>query len=232
MDLIDRLQFFTALDGVALGAIALGWIAIGFVVENGLAGRESVSMLMADYRRDWMRVFVTRVPRIFDGNLLGNLRQGTSFLASASMIALGGGLALIGNTERLLDVAQDLSLDNAPALVWDVKLLLILLFMANALLKFIWAHRLFGYCAIVMASVPNDPTDEAYARAAQAGEINITAARSFNRGLRSLYFALGSAAWLLGPIALLCATAITIAVLWRREFASHSRRILMEGSPK
>jgi len=232
MNLLDRLQYFTPLDGVALAAIGICWIVIGLVVENGLAGRPSVSMLMADYRRDWMRVFVDRDPRIFDGNVLGNLRQGISFLASASMIALGGGLALIGNTERLLDVAQDLSLENAPALVWDVKLLLILFFMANALLKFIWAHRLFGYCAVIMASVPNDTSDASFARAAQAGEINITAARSFNRGLRSLYFALGSAAWLLGPIALLCATAVTISVLWRREFASHSRRILMEGSPK
>jgi len=232
MNLIERLQFFTLLDGIALAGITIGWIAIGFAVENGIAGRRSVATLMAEYRRDWMRVFVTREPRIFDGNLLGNLRQGTAFLASASMIALGGGLALIGNSERLLDVAEDLSLANVPALVWDAKLLLILFFMANALLKFVWAHRLFGYCAVIMAAVPNDASDASYARAAQAGEINITAARSFNRGLRSLYFALGAAAWLLGPIPLMGATLMTVAVLWRREFASHSRRILMEGSSK
>lgn len=229
MDLLNRLQFFGPLDGVAVAAIALGWVLVGLVIERGLGGRPSVSVLMTEYRRDWMRQFVIRDPRIFDANILTNLRQGTTFFASACMIAIGGGLALIGNTERLLGLAEDLSLENAPALVWEVKLLLIVLFMANALMKFIWAHRLFGYCAVVMASVPNDQSDAAFERAAQAAELNITAARSFNRGLRAIYFALGAAAWLLGPEALLAATALTVAVLWRREFASHSRMILMQN---
>lgn len=228
MDLLNRLQFFGLLDGIAVVTITLGWILVGLVIERGFRGMPSVSVLMAEYRRDWMRQFVIRDPRIFDANILNNLRQGTTFFASACMIAIGGGLALIGNTERLLGLAQDLSLENAPSLVWEVKLLLIILFMANALMKFIWAHRLFGYCAIVMASVLNDQSEEAFARAAQAAEINISAARSFNRGLRAIYFALGAAAWLLGPQALLIATALTVSVLWRREFASHSRVILLQ----
>ncbi len=37
--------------------------------------------------------------------------------------------------------------------------------------------------------------------------MNITAARSFNRGLRSIYFALAALAWLLGPVPLLAVTA-------------------------
>ena len=228
MDLLDRLQFFDPLDGIAVLTIALAWGLIGMAVERGIGSNPSVSVLMIEYRREWMRTFVTREPRIFDANILSNLRTGTTFFASACMIAIGGGLALIGNTERLLGLAEDLSLENAPALVWDVKLLFILIFMANALLKFIWAHRLFGYCSVVMAAVPNTQTDAAFARAAQAAELNITAARSFNRGLRSIYFALGAAAWLLGPEALIGATALTTAVLWRREFASHSRTILQQ----
>ena len=80
-----------------------------------------------------------------------------------------------------------------------------------------------------MAVVPNDPEDtQAYPRAAQAAEICVTAARSFNRALRATYFALASLAWILGPIALMLGTAITIGVLYRREFASHSRSILMK----
>jgi uncharacterized membrane protein len=231
MDLLTRLQIFDTLDAVAVAFIALAWLLIGLAVEHGIGRSPSVSMLMAEYRRDWMRQFVTREPRIFDATILGNLRQGTTFFASACMIAIGGGLALIGNTERLLGLAADLSLEHAPALIWEVKLVLVILFMGNALLKFIWAHRLFGYCSVIMASTPNDATPTAYGRAAQAGEINITAARSFNRGLRSIYFALGALAWLLGAEALLGATLITVFVLWRREFASHSRAILLQESP-
>lgn len=230
MDLMDRLQFFSALDAVAVGMVLLTWVGVGLAVEHGLGARRSVSQLMKDYRRDWMKSFVTRQPRILDGAILNGLRAGTTFFASACMIAIGGGLALIGNTERLLSLADDLSLDaEAPALIWEVKILVMLFFVANGFLKFVWAHRVFGYCAVVMASAPNDEGKRAYARAAQAAELNITAARNFNRGLRAIYFALASAAWLLGPLALLIATLLTAGVLVRREFWSRSRAVLLEG---
>lgn len=117
-------------------------------------------------------------------------------------------------------------------MVWEIKILIVIIFLANAFLKYVWAHRLFGYCAILMAAVPNDPEDTlAYPRAAQAAEICVTAARSFNRALRATYFALASLAWILGPVALILGTAITFGVLYRREFASRSRAILMTQTP-
>ena len=225
---MDRLQFFDLLDGIAVTAIVLTWLLIGWIIERPGARRPSVSVLMADYRRDWMKQFITRDPRVFDALTLNGLREGTSFFASACLIAIGGGLALIGNTERLLVLAEDLSLDDAPAVIWNAKVLLVLAFLVNALLKFIWSNRLFGYNAVVMASVPNDFSDAAYARAAQAAEINIHAVRNFNRGLRSVYFALAALTWLLGAIPLMVGTALTVITLWRREFASHSRSVLLE----
>ena len=229
MDLLTRLQFFDPLDAVAVAGIALAWLTIGFLIERRGAKRPSVSVLMADYRREWMTQYVTRDPRVFDAMVLNGLREGTSFFASTCLIAIGGGLALIGNTERLLGLAEDLSLDDAPAVIWEMKVLLVLLFLVNALLKFIWSNRLFGYNAVVMASVPNDTSDLAYARAAQSAEINIHAVRNFNRGLRTLYFALAALAWLLGPVPLMVATALVLITLWRREFASHSRGVLLQG---
>jgi uncharacterized membrane protein len=104
----------------------------------------------------------------------------------------------------------------------------VLIFVANAFLKFVWSHRLFGYCSIMMAAVPNDPAHaECYPRAAQAAEVNITAARNYNRGLRSVYFALGALGWLLGPEALLVTASISHATLLRREFASQSRAAML-----
>lgn len=229
MSFSERLALFSVLDGVAVGLIVLAWVIIGWLIDNAPSSRQSVSVLVAQYRRDWMVQFVTRQPRIFDSAILAALREGASFFASASMIAIGGGVALLGNTERLRGVAADLTQTSAPELVWEVKILLVVLFLTNAFLKFVWSHRLFGYCAVVMASVPNDVEDpSALPRAQKAGEINISAARSFNRGLRSVYFALGSLAWLLGPLSLIVATVITVCVLWRREFASHSRDVLMQ----
>ncbi|NEX47009.1 DUF599 domain-containing protein [Pseudotabrizicola algicola] len=214
-------------DAIALAALILTWLLTGWLVEHPPNSRPSVSALMAGYRRDWMRQFVTRTPRIFDANIIDSLRQSTAFFASASMIAIGGGVALIGNVTKLEGLAHDLTIEAAGVRV-ELKIILVLLFLANALLKFVWAHRLFGYCAILMAAVPNDSDDPlAYARAGQAAEINITAAKSFNRGLQSIYFALAAITWLLGPVALLAATAITSFVLLRREFASLSRMVML-----
>ncbi len=217
----------TALDLGAVLAIFALWVLIGWHIEHPPSARPSVSVLMAEYRREWMRQMVARTPRIFDSQILATLRQGASFFASASMIAIGGGLALIGNAAPLAQVATDLNLPT-PAVVWEVKVLLILFFLSNAFLKFVWSHRLFGYCAIVMAAVPDNPTDPHTApRAAKAAEINITAAKSFNRGLRAVYFALAACGWLLGPLGLFAGAAVTTVVLWRREFASRSRAVLL-----
>ena len=214
-------------DGLALLALVLAWLFAGWLTEHPPASMPSVSCLMEEYRRDWMRVFVTRQPRIFDATLIDSLRQSTAFFVSASMIAIGGGVALIGNTETLQRLAHELPFSpSGPD--FGLRMLPVIGFLANALLKFVWAHRLFGYCSILMAAVPNDPDDAtAFHRAGQAADINITAAKSFNRGLRSIYFALAGLGWLLGALGLFIGTVVVTAVLLRREFASHSRQVLL-----
>jgi uncharacterized membrane protein len=214
-------------DALAVLAILSAWILTGWLTEHPPARRPSVSALMQDFRRDWMVVFVTRQPRIFDATVIDSLRQGTAFFASASLIALGGGVALVGNAAAVERLAADLPLDPGR-IDLAFKFLLPVGFLANALLKFVWANRLFGYCSVMMAAVPNDPEDPtAFPRAAQAAEVNISAARSFNRGLRSIYFALAGLGWLFGPWGLIATTLAATAVLLRREFASHSRAAML-----
>ena len=219
---------FGLLDYAAIALLLVAWLGSTYLIEHPPRFRPSTSTLMAGYRRAWMHEFVTRQPRIFDSQIVANLRQGTAFFASASMIAIGGGFALLGNTERLQNVAEDLALPSDPVIVWEIKLLLLLLFATNAFLKFVWSHRLFGYCSVIMAAVPNDETSPiALPRAEKAGEINVTAARGYNRGLRSVYFGISSAAWLVGAVPLAIAVLFTLAVVLRREFYSQSRAVLL-----
>lgn len=222
-----------AADLSALIALVSAWVWIGWLTEHPPKHRNSVGKLMEAYRREWMRQLVTRQPRLFDGQMVDGLRQSTTFFASTALIAIGGGLALIGNPEQITGLAQEFALAEGPKLLWETRILTAVLFGANAFLKFVWSHRLFSYAAIVMASVPNDARDPlAYPRAAQAARVNINAAKSFNRGLRSVYFALASLAWLLGPGALFAATVFTTGMLWRREFASVARKALLDNPPK
>jgi len=220
---------FSPIDAAAAAALLAAWLGIGWWIEHPGAGRPSVGRIVAGYRREWMMQMVTREPRVFDSQVLATLREGTSFFASAVMIAIGGGLALMGDPTRLSGLLPDFGGAQVPEFVWRIKLTLSLLLLVSAFLAFVWSHRLFGYCAVVMASVPNDPGDPAaLPRAAKAAEINITAARSFNRGLRAVYFAMAALAWLAGALPLVLATLVTCVVLWRREFASKSRLVLLK----
>ena len=225
-----ELDLLSLLDFIALAYLLAGAMMIGWLIERVHARRPSVSVLMNDYRRDWMRQFITRTPRIFDATVLDGLRQGITFYASACMLALGGGLALLGNAAPLEGLASDLTVAHPSQVLLKIKVIVVLIFVANALLKFVWSHRLFGYCSIMMAAVPNEVADsEALPRALQAAELNITAARNHNRALRSVYFAMGALGWLLGAEALLVTTTVTLWVLWRRELASSSRQTMLRG---
>ena len=215
-------------DLISVAVHIAAWGVVGHVIEHPPAGRASVSAGMRAYRRQWMEQFRTRDPRIFDSAILSILQQSTSFFASACMIAIGGGLALVGNADIVARVAEDSLLAPASVLIWRMKIVLALILVINAFLKFVWSHRLFGYCAILMASVPNDPADPtARGRAMKAAEVNINAARNFNAGLRAVYFAISSLAWLAGPWALTLATVVVTWTTWRREFASGSRRAIL-----
>jgi len=122
-----------------------------------------------------------------------------------------------------------LTTTSDPAIVWELKLLVIIFFLTNAFLKFVWSNRLFGYCSVLIGATPNKADDpKSTSIANKAAELNITAARTFNRGLRAIYFALAAVAWLAGTIPLIAATILTFVVIWRREFASHSRKALLE----
>ncbi|WP_341369038.1 DUF599 domain-containing protein [Yoonia sp. BS5-3] len=229
MKFLDQIALLSPVDWGAAGLIILSCFVIGWMIEHPGAKRPSVTILMSEQRREWMKVFVTRDPRIYDSQILTSLRQGTAFFASTSLLAIGGVLALVGNTEPLRGVAAEVSTIPVPVLIWQLKLGLVALFLTNAFLKFVWANRVFGYCAVMMSAVPNDPEDPAaYPRAAQAAELNIRAAMNFNRGLRSMYFALGALAWLIGAFALMIATFLVLWLVWSREFASIPRSILLK----
>ena len=188
------LSQLTPLDLFVVGFGLLAAFLIGHVIENPPKSRASVTALMSYYRRAWMLNFVDRDPRIFDSQTLASLRQSTAFFGSTALIAIGGLLAMMGTPDRLLEFTHALTQSQeATALKLQFKLAFAALFLVHAFWKFVWSSRLFGYCAVLMAAVPNDPNHpQAIPRAIMAGEINIRAALSFNRGLRAMYFALAS----------------------------------------
>lgn len=217
-------MLLTFMDMIALLALASMWVFLTYIIENPPQSRPSMSFLMGSYRRSWFRQLAQRDNRIFDAQILANLRQSTAFFGSATMISMGAGAAALGNLERVQTMAQDFSLNVNSDMLLEIKLLLTLGILLHAFLKFVWSNRLFGYCAVMTAAVPNDTKSiDTWRVADRAASLAVNAARAFNRGLRAIYFALASTAWLLGPTALLVAVGIVGVVMLRREFMSHSR---------
>lgn len=229
MNIAMTLEALHQIDLIAVALLIGAFAGLGWWIEHPGMKRPSVTVIMAERNRAWMREFVSRDPRIFDSQIVTSLRQGTAFFASTALLAIGGLLALAGNVDPLRGLAAEVSTADVPVLVWQLKLALVGFFLSNAFLKFVWAHRVFGYSSVLMAAVPNDPNDPAaYPRAEQAGDLNIRAAINFNRGLRAIYFALAAIAWLAGPWVLMIATGVVIWVVWSREFASLPRQILIK----
>jgi hypothetical protein len=113
---------------------------------------------------------------------------------------VGGVLALMGNVAPLTGLAAEIGEERPRAPVAAPARPAALL-LTHAFLKFVWANRVFGYASVTMGAVPlRARPPRALPRAMRAAELIIRAALNFNRGLRSMYFALASLAWLAGPL--------------------------------
>ena len=79
---------------------------------------------------------------------------------------------------------------------------------------------------LVLAAGCKKPQDSAAAKAfaQRAAAICADAGQHFNRGQRAFFFALGYLGWFLGPVPLALTTLAVLIVMWRRQFASKSRR--------
>ncbi|MEL6794796.1 MAG: DUF599 domain-containing protein [Pseudomonadota bacterium] len=231
MEGIALLGGLTPLDLIALGWLGAAYWLIGWLITHHPRGWLSAGEMATAYRGLWMKRAARRNPRVTDITLLATLRNGTSFLASMTMFAIGGAVALLGQIDLLESLAQDIAGGfDAPRSAQQAKLLVLIALLIFAFMKFIWSIRVFGYCGVVMGAMPGDleGDDEAEIEreAARAAELNRIAARNFNEGLRAIYFSLALLSWFLGPVALIVATALVTGMLIRREFASETRKAL------
>jgi uncharacterized membrane protein len=228
-DIPAFLSVMSVWDAVAAAYLFIAWTATGWYIESRIGDETSTGGLMAQYRRAWFREASLRDARIVDATLLSSLRNGTAFFASASLAALGAAVALLGQTDELSHVATDLAAQlSAPKAAWILKLLGVIAILASGFLNFVWSHRVFGYCAVLLGAMPNDvDSPEREEMAAKAADLNIVATKSFNRGLRAIYFALAALAWLIGAWMLILSVTLTSAMLFEREFRSTTRKILL-----
>src|SRR6201746_2496810 len=176
-------------DIAAVGFFVLEWTVYAFTLERTAYGRDSLSARMHIYREKWIRNLLHREARMVDMQIMASLQNGTAFFASSSLIAIGGGLALLRATSDALTVLSALPVDLSPSpALWEVKCVGLILIFIYTFFKFAWAYRLFNYVAILFGAMP--PATECDTAEAEAHVIRTTrlfeaAGRHFNRGPRT-----------------------------------------------
>jgi uncharacterized membrane protein len=232
----DSLDLSTA-DLAALAFFLVVWLLHTFASDGKLVSRVSLTTAMNAQRQAWMQTMAEREIRIVDTAIMSGLQQGTAFFASSSLIAIGGCFALLGASDRVLEVLSDLPLGDAPSrAAFQIKVFGLVLILAFSFFKFGWAYRLFNYCTILIGAVPiphgeasrNPVTETAVWRAAQ---MNMLAGKHFNSGLRGVFFSIGYLGWFVDPTVFVLSTLLLLAVLVRRQFFSAARQAVIGQPP-
>lgn len=220
------------IDIAAFAAFVALWIGYTLMAEHRTLLGRSLSAVMVRHRRAWMRAMCDRDNRVADTSLVGALMRSVAFFASASILVLGGLVALMGSGDRAFAVYRELPFVGASGLeAFEMKVLLLALVFVYAFFQFTWCLRQFNYCCIIMGAAP-ERTDDTLLKevfATHAARLQSLAANSFNRGLRAYYFALAMMLWFVSTWVFLAAAALVVAVLFRREFHSKSLSTLADA---
>jgi uncharacterized membrane protein len=212
-------------DLVALAVFAACWLGYSLIVDRIPAIRaRSVIAAMDEHRRRWMRASLARDNRIADMAAIGNLMNSTSFLATTSILILGGLVAMLGASDMGRRVVAAFPWSDVPTEVaWEVKIALLLVIFVNAFFELTWALRQFNYGSILVGAMPARDDPHGPAQADAAARVLNRAARHYTTGLRSYYFGLAALAWIVHPAALAAASLFVLYELHRREFRSEVR---------
>jgi uncharacterized membrane protein len=217
-------------DITAVAFFAIEWLVYAITLEHTAYGRDSLSARMHVYREVWVRNLLHRETRMVDMQIMASLQNGTAFFASTSLIALGGGLALLRSTNDAMAVLGALPIDLTPSpALWEVKCVGLILIFIYAFFKFAWSYRLFNYVTILLGAMPpasQRDTPEAEAHVVRTTRLFEAGGRHFNRGQRACFFALAYLGWFVSPWVLFVTTAAVVIVIWRRQFASNAWRAM------
>jgi len=226
------MPLFSTLDLAALASFGGAWIVYAFVIEKSSFTTRGLNAHMNRYRYLWMKEMLGRDMRMIDTQIIAALQNGNAFFASTSLIAVGGSLTLLHSTDQVIDVIGALPFGvKTTAAQWQVKTMGLAIIFVYAFYKFAWSYRLFNYVAIMVGGTPpsrqkEDADAKAYVdRVARLSEV---AGQHFNRGQRAFFFALGYLGWFVSPWALMLATLAVMIVMLRRQFASDSRRAVVD----
>ncbi len=220
-------------DLVALIWFALCWFGFSWFAEWHAVRVPSLVSARRALIRAWIENIFHREVRILDSTLLGNLLQGSTFFASTSIVILGGLLALLGTSEKAINIVAELPFTaRATERIWEIKILVLIAIFVYGFFKFTWSLRQYNLVSILVGSMPEQdkapPNYEQYLK--NTADIASFAGENYNMGLRSYYFGFAVLTWLLNPWLMMVVTLFVVGVLYQREFRSRTLTALLQAA--
>lgn len=218
--------FLPLADWLGLVTFIGGWIGYAWFARRRALTQPSILVSTNRIRRAWMLQTTYREVRMLDGAVIQNLSTSPSFFASTTILIIGGLLAVLGTTEKASEFVREIPFAvRTSALVFDLKVGVMLAVFVYAFFRFTWSMRQYTFGALLIASAPeakqfeveNLPRD---AFAERAGRVVGMAAETFNDGLRAYYFSFAAMSWFFSPWLFLAGTGGVIYLLYQREFHS------------
>ncbi|MFO1323828.1 MAG: DUF599 domain-containing protein [Burkholderiales bacterium] len=228
----DFLHHVSLADWIGLAVFGVGWLGYGWYADRSVRGARGLRFATDVHRLQWAREMVRRENRMTDVALTGNLMQSVSFYASTTTYIIAGVIAVAGTLDRLTSLTAELPFAKVTAReLTEFKVLLLAAIFIFAYFKFTWALRQFNFLSIMVGGAPaaNAPEDVAEPYARRFALLSALAGDEFNRGVRAYYFGFAAMTWFISPQHFIAFTAIILAVLWRRDYRSHTLRVLQGG---
>jgi len=222
-------------DWLTLAWFVAAWTVYASYARRAQAGRSSLLQVTNRYRYEWLLQSTLRDPRMVDSTITQMLSTTPSFFCSTTILVIGGLLAVLGANEKAADLVRDIPfVARTTAMVFDIKLMALVVIFVYAFFRFSWSMRQYTFVALVIGAMPppsifsiNESDRQAYAKKA-AGLVAL-AAESFNDGLRAYYFAFAVVGWFVSPVVFFLATIAVLMILYRREFKSDVLAMLAQS---
>ena len=218
-------------------AAAVIWFVLAIFGYRIVAGfgpleRRSIVGAVQRQREEWMRNMAVRDGRIVDAHLLGGLAQGNAFFASTSALIIGGLAAMMGSGDKVQALLERIPhVAKSSAVLFELKLILLITIFVYAFFKFAWAFRLSHYASIMIGATPILEPDKCNVQVCEAYALRTArlvgiAAEHTNGGLRAYYYAIAAMGWFFHPYVFIALTTWVVLILMRRDFFSRSRRLI------
>ncbi|HJO12181.1 MAG: DUF599 domain-containing protein [Gammaproteobacteria bacterium] len=216
------------------------WVGYAVFARQAAKKTNSLSSVLYSFRKEWVQKLCDNGISEVDAELLASLEKQVSFFASTSLLILASLVTVLSTASEIFMNISSLSFVAVVSVeVIQLKLLLLILIFTYGFFTFTWAIRQYGFCFILFGSSFHSVkyykeakdyravTDQRNPKA--MAKVLDRAAHSYNYGLRAYYFALAALTWFINGYLFAFACAVTVYVLYHREFKSSTLMALVDS---